>query len=203
MEWMQEDIFGNQYTPITGSTYSYTLDNTAGGSITIDGASQLQTGQLTSWPLTGNGVNITGVYDRYTTPNAATLTPGAIEALAEKMVTLQKPGEKMVICVDHDATTTQVRELHDMLIERGIKNPIIIRGARAGTGFLGNILLATEEDKRVDVLARIGEVWAQRPDLKLTDLLQWYAGEEMENEDFATAVEVHYMKITNGVFGAP
>jgi hypothetical protein len=141
-------------------------------------------------------------YARYASPDAATLSGEAIKALVEKMVATVKFGEKLVICVDSDVSTSQVTDLQEQLHEHGLRG-VIIRGARAGTGFKGNVLLATSEEQRVDILARIGEMWAQQPNMKLTDLLQWYAGQEMEDDDFATAVEVHFQKITNGVFGTP
>jgi hypothetical protein len=135
-------------------------------------------------------------------PNAATITPELLDSLFDKMVTVVKPGEKVVLCFDTDITSEQCREVVEIAELRGIDG-IVIRGARAGTGFKGNGQSFTEEEKRVDILARIGELWAHAPELKLTDLLEWWGGEEMEDTDFAAAVETYFMKVTNGYRGKP
>lgn len=129
-------------------------------------------------------------------PNQSTLQfDGILEDLFEKMVTRVKPGERIVVCVDDDVTDTQMRSIIDEVARKF--DGVVIRGARAGTGLRGDMVLK-EEDERVDILARIGEIWEQRPDLKLTDLLSWYAGQSMEDGDFASAVEVHFAKVANG-----
>lgn len=148
-------------------------------------------GQYLNAPLTTN-------YPIYVSldPNRATLEfENIIDDLFEKMVTRVKPGERIVVCVDNDVTDTQMRTIIDE-VERKFGG-VVIRGARAGTGLRGDMVIK-EEDERVDILARIGEIWEQRPDLKLTDLLSWYAGESMEDGDFASAVEVHFAKVANG-----
>ena len=131
-------------------------------------------------------------------PNAVTLTPELVDTLFEKMVTVVKPGERVIICVDQDLTSEQCREVSDGLTDRGFDG-IVLRGARAGVGFKGNPQNLTREETRVDTLARILELWQQCPELKLTSLLEWYHGEEMNDEDFAAAVEVHFQKVTNGI----
>jgi hypothetical protein len=135
-------------------------------------------------------------------PNAVTLTPELVDTLFEKMVTVVKPGERVMICVDQDLTAEQCREVSDGLTDRGFDG-IVLRGARAGVGFKGNPQNLTREETRVDTLARILELWQQRPELKLTSLLEWYHGEEMNDEDFAAAVEVHFQKVTNGIHKRP
>jgi hypothetical protein len=128
--------------------------------------------------------------------------PGMIDTVIEQLTTRVKDDEKIVVCVDDDMSWDQVHE-----IQRGLKDNkltgIVIRGARAGTGYKGGYVAPTPEEARVDVLARIGEIWALNPSLRITDLLQWYDGQEMTDEEFATSVEVHFMKLSNGVYGKP
>jgi hypothetical protein len=135
-------------------------------------------------------------------PNQAGLTQEVLDSLFEKMVTTVKPGEKFIVCLDHDVTTTQQNEMVEALNDRGLEG-IVMRSARAGTGFAGNPQAFTQEEGRVDILARIGELWALAPELKLTSLLEWWQGQEMDDADFAAAVETHFMKVTNGVRGKP
>jgi hypothetical protein len=125
--------------------------------------------------------------------------PGVLDSIIEKLATTVKPGEKIVVCVDMDVSWEQCHEIEEGLIQFRVP-AVIIKGARAGTGFLDGFQPKTTEERRVDVLARIGEVWAQRPDLKLTELLSWYNGGEMDDEDFASACEVNFLKVTNGAY---
>lgn len=135
-------------------------------------------------------------------PNSATLSKTEVKDLAESITTLVKPGEHVVICVDADVTDEQKTELQWSLNGAGLYG-IIIRAARASTGYAYDWNASTPEEARVDVLARIGEVWSRRPDLSLCDLLEWYRGEHMDDADFATAVELHFSKVTNGIHGKP
>jgi hypothetical protein len=150
---------------------------------------------ITNYPTTVNN----SYYDF--TPNSEQIKNIGVDALVERMVTKIKKDDIVVICVDNDATTEQLREIANKLSEQGIKGTVI-RGARAGTGFPYKGKM-TDEDKRVDILARIGELWASRPDLALTDMLKWYTGEDMTDDAFAVAVEVHFKKVANGVSSHP
>jgi hypothetical protein len=143
-----------------------------------------------------------GYYPSTYEPSQATLTPQILDSLFEKMVTTVRRNEKVIVCVDSDVTSEQMREAAESLTARGFDG-IVMRGARAGTGFRGNPQNLTREETRVDILARILELWQQRPELKLTSLLEWYHGEEMNDEDFAAAVEVHFQKVTNGIHQRP
>lgn len=146
-----------------------------------------------------------GTYSYYPStyePNSVTLTHEAVECLFEKMVTRVKPGERVIVCVDQDLTPEQCREVSEGLTGRGFDG-IVLRGARAGTGFAGNPQNLTREETRVDTLARILELWQQCPELKLTSLLEWYHGEEMEDADFAAAAETYFQKVTDGVHKRP
>ena len=135
-------------------------------------------------------------------PNQATMTPEVLESLFEKMITVVKPGEKFVLCFDGNVTAQQCSEVQEVLKDRELEG-IVISSARAGVGFRGNPQGFTQEEERVDILARIGELWALCPELKLTSLLEWWHGEEMDDKDFAAAVEVYHQKVTNGVRGKP
>jgi hypothetical protein len=135
-------------------------------------------------------------------PNNLTLTPEVIDCLFEKMVTTVDKNQKVIVCVDLDLTSEQCHEIKEGLNDAGFDG-IVMRGARAGTGFGGNPQNLTKEEKRVDILARIGELWELAPELKLTDLLEWWGGEEMQDEDFASAVETYFLKVTNGLRGKP
>jgi hypothetical protein len=191
------DIYGNMYGPDTAYTnLPLNLNITSSTSITNP-----------IW--TGGSITAAPPYtiaphsiDWLSNPSQLILQPDVMENVFEKMVTVVKPGEKVVVCVDQDLTSGQMREVTDGLADRGFDG-IVLRGARAGTGFAGNPQNMTREETRVDTLARILELWQQRPELKLTSLLEWYHGEEMNDEDFAAAVEVHFQKVTNEVRGKP
>ena len=146
-----------------------------------------------------------GTYSYYPVtadPNSSWLTPEVLESLFQKMVTTVKPGEKAIVCVDLDLTAEQCLEVKEGMNNTGIDG-IVMRGARAGTGFAGNTQNMTREETRVDILARLLELWQQRPELKLTSLLEWYHGEEMEDAEFAAAAEVYFEKVTNGILQRP
>jgi hypothetical protein len=170
----------------------------------------IQQSTAPTWGTTSTNTNIsstvwttTGAVITYPTvvPSHELLKqPGVMEEILDHLATIVKPGEKVVICVDSDMSTSQVNDIVDMMSAKGMPG-LLIRGARAGTGFAGNF--QTPEEERIDILARIGAIWALRPDLKLTDLLQWFRGESMEDREFAAALEVYFMKLTNGVHGSP
>ena len=207
MSSIEYDSYGNPYGNWIGTEpINLTTPLTLSAPLNI-----VTTSGTTSWPNTAPmyinippgwstattyGTAFTYLY--YPDPNAVTLTPELVDTLFEKMVTVVKPGERVMICVDQDLTSEQCREVSDGLTDRGFDG-IVLRGARAGVGFKGNPQNLTREETRVDTLARILELWQQRPELKLTSLLEWYHGEEMNDEDFAAAVEVHFQKVTNGI----
>lgn len=127
-------------------------------------------------------------------PDQATLDRLTIENVVDRMITQIDKKQPLVVCVDSDVTNQQMREIADTLTANGV-HATVIRGARAGYGFPATNL--PMEDKRVDVLARIGEMWERAPHTKLTDLLSWWDGSEMTDEAFAAAVEVHFLKVMN------
>jgi hypothetical protein len=151
----------------------------------------------------GGAVNVTASPGmNMTTTWAPSVTPEIIDTMIEQLVTRVKPGEKIVVCVDDDMTWEQVHE-----VQRGLKenklSGIVIRGARAGTGFNAGYVPPTDEDRRVDILARIGDLWEKCPSLRLTDLLNWYNGDSMTDEEFATSIEIHFTKVTNAIHRKP
>lgn len=153
----------------------------------------IYTANITAAP----GMNIT-----YSTGGTLTWlpqpTPEAVDTMIEQLVTIVKPGEKIVVCVDDNFTGEQAYEVQQSLHDSNLPG-IVIRGARAGTGFNAGFVPPTEEDRRVDILARLGELWSKCPTLRLTDLLSWYNGESMPDEEFATSAEVYFTKVTNGI----
>lgn len=206
MSSIEYDSYGNPYGNWIGTTpieLATTLTTTTGNNTNI------------SWPSTAplyinlppswSTATTMGTYPYYPVtldPNGATLTPTMLESLFEKMVTVVKPGEKAIVCVDLDLSSAQCREVKEGMTAVGIDG-IVMRGARAGTGFGGNPQNLTREETRVDTLARLLELWQQRPELKLTSLLEWYHGEEMEDAEFAAAAETYFQKVTNGIHQRP
>ena len=126
-------------------------------------------------------------------PTTITLSPDVLKQLMEQIVTEYKEGGPLVICLDSEYTMTQIRELSAVLVDAGIKG-VIITGGKAGTGKAIHRDLK-EKYQFIDTLARIAMVWEQNPDLNLTDLLKWWHGEDMEDDDFAAAIDVYYNKI--------
>lgn len=119
--------------------------------------------------------------------------PVDTEALAEKIVTKYVPGNPLVICIDNDLTAEQVNEITGQLIRHNIE-AVIIKGARAGTGRPSPGLVA-DEGKRIDILARLAETWERNPDLTFAELIRWWSGENMTDEDFAAATDVYAKKV--------
>jgi hypothetical protein len=68
---------------------------------------------------------------------------------------------------------------------------VIIRGARAGTGRPPG----SGPDKRIDILARLAETWERHPDLTLAELLCWWSGTNMTDDEFAAATDVYARKV--------
>lgn len=122
--------------------------------------------------------------------------PFNAEALAEKIVTRYVPGNPLVICLDDDFTTEQVNEITGQLIRHNIE-AVLIRGARAGTGRPQgtHYTNAPDEGKRIDILARLAETWERHPDLTFAELIRWWNGENMTDDDFAAATDVYAKKV--------
>jgi hypothetical protein len=118
--------------------------------------------------------------------------PLLMEALIDKMLTVQKPGEKLIVCLDSGFTAQQVQEISDILDAHGL-DAIVIPGARAGYSYGGKIPVR-DDQQRIDILARLGELWERHPEMPLTDLLEWYNGQSMSDEDFIACTEVHFKK---------
>lgn len=135
-------------------------------------------------------------------PNAATFTDMDMSRFAAAYSTVVPKGGKVVICVDMDATQEQIDHLADCLRQNDI-DALVIRGARAGTGYAESRPLADPAEKRLEILARIADCWQQRPDLSLSELLAWMPAspEKMTDEDFAAATEVHFRKVYGAVHG--
>ena len=138
-------------------------------------------------------------------PNRDTFEKADLEQLAQAYTTVIRPNDKVIICVDNDVTTEQIAALAKMLDHNSITG-LVVRGARAGTGFPASIVFPDPRDKRLDTMARILDCWERRPDLSLAQLLSWYqdAGEvarHMDDERFAAATEVHFKKVFGGVHG--
>jgi hypothetical protein len=199
------DSYGNVYNPpVQPSTANVVYTTTGSNTLNIGGGGGMYgiyTGLGTAVPPMYS-ISTSGTY--YTPPNIGDwmTMPGVIDSIIEQLTTRVKDGEKVVVCVDDDMTWEQVHEIQTGMT-RNKMSGIVIRGARAGTGYGGGYKPPTPEEARVDVLARIGEIWALDPKLRLTDLLQWYDGQDMTDEEFATSVEVHFQKVTNGVHGTP
>lgn len=185
---MNADSYGNVYSlPVTtvgnGVLSGYSLS----GSVT--------------WPPPGTAG--TYFYPPVTPSLDLLRYPGVLDTIIERLATTVKPGDKAVVCVDTDMNSEEVREIQQGLQQARVP-AMIIRGARAGTGFPTRWSVdPTSEEKRVDFLARMGEIWGLRPDLKFTDLLSWYCGNDMDDADFVAAFETHFLKVTNGVHGRP
>lgn len=204
------DINGNYYTDDssnhTGSVNSIHYNGsglvpnvTAGTAITCGsgggagGATNLGYPYSISFPnggilSTANTIhwNVAPTFDILNNPEIA-------DALITKMVTLYKPEDPLIICVDDGWTTQQLREMSEVLKERGIQ-ATIISGARAGTGPV-IYRPVKEKHQRIDILARLAEVWERKPELNLAELLAWWDGQNMNDDDFAAATEVHFNKI--------
>jgi hypothetical protein len=203
------DPYGNVYSPSTANvvyttTGSNTLNIVGGGNYPFTISSNMGNMIGTAVPpMYSLSTSSTYNYNYHLPGMTEWLTmPGMIDTIIETLTTRVKTDEKLVVCVDDDMSWDQVHE-----IQRGLKenklSGVVIRGARAGTGYSGGYIPPTAEEARIDVLARIGEIWALDPSLRLTDLLQWYDGQDMTNEEFATSVEIHFQKVTNGIHGRP
>jgi hypothetical protein len=128
-------------------------------------------------------------------PDAQTLSvhPEVMEKLISKMITVCKEGEPLVICVDADFTPQQLSELTEHLTSNGIKG-VLIAGARAGHGPAIYRPIKPGHE-RIDILGRLAEIWERKPDLNLAELLAWWDGSNMNDDDFAAATDVHFSKI--------
>lgn len=183
---------GNPYTPVSSQNTSL---NTNGGWVTLGNA----------YYYPGNYANGSYTYPVNMSSPELLKQPGVLDAIVERLATIVKPGEKVIVCVDTEMTSAQCYEIQEVLKCKGLP-AIIIRGARAGTGFPSNPRLfddPTAEERHVDLLARMGEIWGLRPDLKFTDLLSWYTGNDMADADFVAAFETHFLKVSNGIHGRP
>lgn len=194
------DPYGNLYSITVGNTpTTNTITNIGGGTVgnvIYGGGGGYTTG---GWlPIAGTATTIQGTYPLFNYP---IVTPGeqllndtnVMDGLINRIVTQVDPDRELIVCIDQDCSPEVQKEIAQRLGERGIKG-MVIPGARAGYGYPS--FNAKPEDKRVDMLARIGELWEQRPDLKLTELFQWYAGADMEDEDFVKCTEVHFKKMS-------
>ena len=135
-------------------------------------------------------------------PSRDTFEKADLEQLAAAYTTVIRPNDKVIICVDNDVTTEQIAALAKMLDHNSITG-LVVRGARAGTGFPASIAFPDPRDKRLDTMARILDCWEQRPDLRLVQLLSWFTPElgTVDDDAFAAATEVHFKKVFRGVHG--
>jgi hypothetical protein len=129
--------------------------------------------------------------------------PEVMKQIIERLAVVVGPQDKVVMMMDDSLSWEQCHEVQQILNEYKIKG-IVVRGGVAGQGFPSCpefTRTATPAEKRVDVLARIGELWEQRPDLTLSELLAWHqdANVVMSDDDFITATETFFDKVTDGV----
>jgi hypothetical protein len=187
------------YSITPGNIYSSTAATACGTAVPA-----IYTGLTNTLNITGTlNTNITYGTGGTTTWTLApwalsSPTPEIIECMIQNLTTTVKPGEKVVVCVDDDMTWEQVHEIQQGLQDNHVPG-IVIRGARAGTGFNDGYLPPTAEEARIDILARLGELWGKIPQLRLTDLLAWYNGDSMSDEEFITSAEIYFTKVTNGI----
>jgi hypothetical protein len=174
-----------------GSGPTYTLQANTGTNVHIN--SSAPSGTITSGTInayTAAFPNTAITFDWNIKPTVQILSdPEVLDKLISRMVTLYKPEDPLIICVEKDFTPQQVREFVDVLNDRNIK-AVVIPGAHAGTG-RPIFRPIKEERERIDILARIGEVWEQHPHLSLTELLKWWDGTQMNDDEFAAAVDVY------------
>jgi len=176
------DSYGN-YWP-SGGAGNYTI--TTGGMYypTAGGASNV----LSNYAMGGS------IY--FNAPPAAdsiTLSRAQVSDLVDEMTTRIRPGERVVICVEHDVSSSQVEQLKLMLDDLHVEG-VIVRGARASA--VSATLPFSGQEQRVDYLARILDLWEQKPGMLLTKLLSFYGGQKMGDNEFVTAVETHFRMVT-------
>jgi hypothetical protein len=141
----------------------------------------------------GGGGNVVTDWGMYSSQSEPPEPPVDTEALIEKMVTRYAPGSPLVICADNELTAAQMNEISQSLTRHNIE-AVIIRGARAGTG-RGHPRPVREECKRIDILAQLAETWERHPDLTFAELIRWWSGENMADDDFAAATDVYARKV--------
>ena len=175
------DQYGNAYGGIAGGGSFYLPQ---GASITYP--STAYTNVPINYTINTSG---TAYWNQPLKADSATLTRMQVSDLIEEMTTRVQPGEKIVICLEYSVTDQQMDEIRRILADLQIEG-ILIRQARAAIPPLPMPFSAKEQ--RVDYLARILDLWEQRPGLLLTDLLSFYKGEQMGDNEFVTAAEVHF-----------
>lgn len=189
--YLAQDANGNLYA--SGGTSGYYLP--AGASITYPAGAS--TAITYSYPA-GGTIAAAGTYTTtgntiYWNPpltaDKATLSRAEISDLVDIMTTRVQPGEKVIICLEHDVSADQVQTLSKVLGDLQIEG-VIIRAAKAAVPPLPMPFSAREQ--RVDYLARILDLWEQRPGLLLTELLSFYQGQQMGDNEFVTAVETWF-----------
>lgn len=194
-----QDIYGNQWTTTvdnhTGSVNTVHHGGTVAANIGGGGGTaSININYPYNVIPNGGFLSTANTIQWNVTPNWPVLnTPEIIDALITKMVTLYKPEDPLVICVDDDFTPAQVNEFRDALNACKLK-AVVVRGARAGTG-PAIFRPVKPEHERIDILGRLAEIWERKPDLNLTELLAWWDGTNMNDDDFAAATEVHFNKI--------
>lgn len=147
--------------------------------------------------------NTYSFYPNVVPPNKETFEKADLEQLAAAYTTVIRPHDKIIVCVDNDVTNDQIAHLAKML-DRNAITGLVLRSARAGTGYPPSIAFPDPKDKRLDIMARILDCWEQRPDLSLSDLLGWfqqYDGGKLDDDRFAAATEVHFKKVFGGIHG--
>ncbi len=130
-------------------------------------------------------------------PSSDTFTRLEMKQFAQSVATLARDGQRVVICVNEDVTDAQMAEIQTCLEQQDVDG-ILIRAARAGYGMFPADGTDSARERHVDLLARIADLWERRPALRLAELLGWYAGARMDDEDFLACTEVHFEKIIEG-----
>jgi hypothetical protein len=190
------DPYGIVYTntgsvSISGGTTAVSISGGGGGGGSVSNYPSYYPGTSTSWPA-----GSWPIYAQVTAKEQVLNDTAVMDALIARMITQVDPDRDLVVCLDSDCTPEVIGEITMRLQERGIR-ATVIAGARAGYGCSMSTVVRPE-DKRIDILARIGELWEQRPDLPLTELFSFFCGQDMTDEQFAAAVEVHFKKLTEG-----
>lgn len=174
------DQYGNAYGAIAGGGSFYLPQ---GASITYP--STVYTNPI-NYTINTSG---TSYWNTSLKADSATLTRMQVSDLVDEMTTRIQPGEKVVICLEYSVTDEQMHELRRILDDLHVEG-VLVRQARAAIPPLPMPFSAREQ--RVDYLARILDLWEQRPGLLLTDLLAFYQGQQMGDNEFITAVETHF-----------
>jgi hypothetical protein len=100
--------------------------------------------------------------------NKKALTVGEVEKLAKECTKTIGKNETLIVCVDPDTPMEQMNELKKVLAAKGVDT--IIAAGPITIDKASNQKPSTL-DERVDILARIGVLWDEHPNLRLGQLI--------------------------------